>query len=291
MRTNSSQTRLAGGTGVARRRTNRLILVAVVLVGVILWGLVLTLVFSFAISPGTQSFSFQESVPQTTGTSPPPQVSLLVSDVNGGINLVPGGQGSIVINGTITARGFGSSPGDIRLVRSSVDNNIVFQAKFPNSSFFFGGGLYSVAINVYVPASVNFSSLQLSTVNGRIKAFSLTATSLTMSTANGSLDFSCVFCGSVKVSTTNGGVAGSLSSMSSGGTYSLASVNGKVALTLPASASFTFDAKTVNGSVQTHGLNVTPIDTATHHLSGKVNGDGATVILSTVNGSITLTGT
>ncbi len=147
-----------------------------------------------------------------------------------------------------------------------------------------------MAINVYVPASIHFDSLQLSTVNGGIRAYSLTATSLAMSTVNGKLDFSCIFCGSAKVSTTNGGVTGSLSSMSGDGTYSLTSVNGNLALTLPASASFKFDAKTVNGSVQTHGLNVSFRDTTTRHLSGTVHGGGATVVLSTVNGSVTIDG-
>src|SRR5467141_123065 len=161
---------------------------------------------------------------------------MTVSNTNGGVTVSSWSQAYLKVNGTVTARGFGSSPDAITFVESNSSGNIAFQAIFPASNFFFGAS-YSVDIHVYTPASAQFNTVQIVTVNGNLQVSIISTSSLTLTDTNGSVNLTCTLCGSATVTTTNGSVTIELSTLSLDGSYIVTSTNGNVSLTLPVLAS------------------------------------------------------
>jgi DUF4097 and DUF4098 domain-containing protein YvlB len=209
-----------------------------------------------------------------------------------------------MINGTVTARGFGSSPDAITFVESNSSGNIVFQVVFPSSSILLGAS-YSVDVHLYAPVSAKFNSVQIVTVNGDVQVSGISASSLTITDTNGGITASnisattmaatdtngavsltCTSCGGVTVTTTNGSVTMGLSMLTLGGSYTVTSTNGSVNLTLPILTSCKITPNTTNGSVSASGLGVQ----LTNHATATMGTGSAVVNLTTVNGSITVTG-
>src|SRR6266849_2381802 len=116
-----------GRTGMSRT------LIAVLIVVIIVVGVVVAFMFvGPAVSVTKQNFA-PYSAPASQSTSNPP--SLLVTDVNGGITLSSWSTTNVMINGTVTARGFGTSPSAITFIESNSSGNIVFKAVFPAQGF------------------------------------------------------------------------------------------------------------------------------------------------------------
>jgi len=279
-------------------------LIAVLIIVIIVVGVVAAFIFvGPAVSVTKQNFA-PYSAPASQSSSNPP--SLLVTDINGGITLSSWSQTNVMINGTVTARGFGTSPGAITFIESNSSGNIVFKAIFPAQSFFSFSASYAVDINVYVPASAQFNSVQIVTVNGDLKvstvsassvtmtdtngnisASGVTASTVTMTDTNGGIDFTCATsCGSVTATTTNGSVTSTLTSVSLTGTYVMTTTNGGITLKIPATASFKITTNVTNGSVSSTGLSVQ----LANHATTTFGTGSATVNLTTTNGSITVSG-
>ena len=283
---------------------SRTVLVVIILVIVI--GAVVAIVSASLFFGSSLSVTKKNFVPYTTpvsqGSSSPS--SMTVSNTNGGVTTSTWSQAYLMINGTVTARGFGSSADAITFVESNSSGNIVFQAIFPVSSGFFGTS-YSVDIHVYEPASYQFNTVQIVTVNGdlqiasisatrltiidtngAITASGITATRMTVTDTNGSINLTCTVCGSATVTMTNGGVTMDLSTLSLTGSYVVTTTNGNVNLTLPAIASFKITPNTTNGTISSTGLGVQ----LTNHATTTIGTGSAVVNLTTTNGSITVTG-
>lgn len=291
------------GAGAKRPGLSRTALVVIILVVVV--GAIVAIVAASVLGPSV-SVTTKNFAPYATPVSHNGNPSsMTVSNTNGGITTSTWPQTDLMINGTITARGFGSTADAITFVESNSSGNIIFQAVFPPGGNFFFGASYTVDIHVYEPASYQFNTIQIITVNGNlqvsgIRAYSLTltdtngdvtasnisVTSMTTTDTNGSVNLACTSCGSTTVTTTNGNVAVDLSSLSLGGSYVLTSTNGNVNLTLPAVASFRITANTTNGTVSSTGLGVQ----LTNHNTATIGSGSATVNLTTTNGSITVTG-
>ena len=295
----------SSGAGVKRPGLSRTVLVVIIVV--VAAGAVVAVVATFAflgpsLAVTTKNFA-PYSTPVSQSSSNPS--SLTVSNTNGAVTTSTWSKAYLMINGTITARGLGSSPDTITLVESNSSGNIVFQAVFPPGGNFFFGSSYNVDIHVYEPASYQFNTVQIVTVNGNlqisgisayvltltdtngdVKASSIRVTSVTTTDTNGSVDLTCVSCGSATVTTTNGNVVADLSSLSLAGSYVLTSTNGNVNLTLPAVGSFKITANTTNGAISSSGLGVQ----LTNHTTATFGTGSATVNLTTTNGSITVTG-
>jgi DUF4097 and DUF4098 domain-containing protein YvlB len=230
---------------------------------------------------------------------------MTVSNTNGGVTVSSWSQAYVMINGTVTARGFGSSPDAITFVESNSSGNIVFQVIFPSSNILLGAS-YSVDVHMYTPVSAKFNTVQIVTVNGDLQVSSISSSSLTVTDTNGgitasnisatamtatdnngSVNLTCTSCGSATVTTTNGSVTLGLSTLSLGGSYTVTSTNGNVNLTVPALASFKITPNTTNGSVSaSSGLGVQ----LTNHVTTTLGTGSAIVNLTTVNGSITVAG-
>jgi Putative adhesin len=242
---------------------------------------------------------YQSSVSQ--GSSPS---SLTVSNTNGGVTVSSWSQVYLMVNGTVTARGFGSSVDAITFLESNSSGSIVFQAIFPSSNSFFGAS-YSVDIHVYTPASAQFNTVQIITVNGEVQvstinastltltdtngditASNISVTSMTATDTNGSVNLTCASCASATVTSTNGSVTVDLSTLSLSGSYILTSTNGNINLSLPALASCKITPNTTNGSVSTSGLGFQ----LTNHTPATLGTGSAVVTLTTTNGSIVVTG-
>jgi DUF4097 and DUF4098 domain-containing protein YvlB len=144
-----------------------------------------------------------------------------------------------------------------------------------------------VTVNGDVQVSgVSASSLTLTDTNGGITASNISATTMAATDTNGAVSLTCTSCGGVTVTTTNGSVTMGLSTLSLGGSYTVASTNGSVNLTLPILASCKITPNTTNGSVSASGLGVQ----LTNHATATMGTGSAVVNLTTVNGSITVTG-
>jgi hypothetical protein len=288
-------------TTVKKRRVSRTILVATILVVVVVAVLATSLFFGPSLSVTKKTFTpYQSSVSQSSSNPS----SMTVSNTNGGVTVSSWSQVYLMINGTVTARGFGSSPDTITFVESNSSGNIVFQVISPSSNFSFGTS-YSVDVHVYTPVSAKYNTVQIVTVNGDLQVSSISASSLTLTDTNGgitasnisattmaatdtngAINLTCTSCGSATVTTTNGSVTSGLSALSPGGTYTVISTNGNVNLTLPVLASCKITPNTTNGSVSVSGLGVQ----LTNHSTATMGTGSAVVNLTTVNGSITVTG-
>ncbi len=276
------------------------IVVAVVLVGVLAsFAVVSTLVTDSRNVP-----SYYASVSQ----DPNNPTSMTVTNVNGRVLLTTWSQSGVMINGTITARGYGASSDRITFDRSNSSGTISFTVVYPTMMGFFASPGYTVDLNVYIPDSAILGTVRLTTTNGDVKASGLNASfttltttngvisasdidtdSLTLSSTNGNVEFNCISsCISISATTTNGGVTGTLSSLPDTGTYQLTTTNGGVKLTVPKTSSFEVAAKTTNGSISTSGLGLDA--QSGKSLVTTVGRGGASVHLTTTNGSVTLNG-
>jgi hypothetical protein len=279
-------------------RTMLVVIIVVVVVGAVVAA---SLFLGPSISVTKKNFTpYQSSVSQNSNNPS----SMTVSNTNGGVTVSSWSQAFVMINGTVTARGFGSSPDAITFLESNSSGNIVFQVVFPSSNILLGAS-YSVDVHLYAPVSAKFNSVQIVTVNGDVQVSGVSASSLTLTDTNGGITASnisattmaatdtngavsltCTSCGGVTVTTTNGSVTMGLSTLSLGGSYTVASTNGSVNLTLPILASCKITPNTTNGSVSASGLGVQ----LTNHATATMGTGSAVVNLTTVNGSITVTG-
>jgi len=289
--------------GVKKPGLSQTMLVVIIL-AVVLGAVVAVVAASLFLGPSL-SVTAKTFTPYQSSVSPSSNPSsMTVSNTNGGITVSSWSQAYLMVNGTVTGRGFGSSPDAITFVESNSSGNIVFQAIFPASNFFFGAS-YSVDIHVYAPASAQFNTVQIVTVNGNLQVSSISTSSLTLTDTNGaitssnisattmtatdtngSVNLTCTLCGSATVTTTNGSVTIELSTLSLGGSYIVTSTNGNVSLTLPALTSCKITPNTTNGTVSSSGLGVQ----LTNHAPSTIGTGSAIVNLTTTNGSVTVTG-
>jgi len=248
--------------------------IAIVILVIVVVGVLFTLIYQSSAIVSTKNFSYSTAANQAIN------YTLEVTNINGAVTLAPWGQASFLINGTVTAKGLGSSPAQVTLVNSSMNGNIVFQAQFPNNAAFLISQTYSVKINVFIPLSVHISKLVVGNLNGLVQATSLNITGASLSSANGNIDFSCSNCGK-----------GSFSTPITAGNYTMSTQNGNVQMAVPSSSSFKLTASLVNGNIQPTNLVLNNQTKTSTQVTATVGTGTAVVKLSTVNGQITITGT
>ena len=261
-------------------------ILAIVIIGIVVIGILFSLIYYSTAQTATKTFSYNPQPVQSNGGT---YSSISVSDVGGLVSIIPWTKSIIAINGTVTARGLGSSVSAISFRNSSINGNVIFQALFPTSTGFFLSQSYTVSINVFVPATIRFTSVQVTNVNGGERINNLNASSVTLTTANGLESLTCLYCGNATLTSTNGSVSASLPALIANGTYSLSATNGNLALTLPSTSSFRLQATVVNGGILVSGFN--GLVSGQTHLTGTFGTASAIVTLTSVNGQISITGT
>jgi DUF4097 and DUF4098 domain-containing protein YvlB len=261
---------------------------AIVILVIAVMGVLFGLIYQSSALVSTENFSYSTPIHQGT------DYTLRVTNVNGPVTVDTWGQEGVLINGTITAKGLGSSPAQVNLVESNTTGSIIFQAQFPNNAVFLISQTYSVKIRVFIPVSARIGKLVVDNVNGLVQANNLNVTGASLSSQSGDVDFSCSSCGSggFSAQTTNGNIAGSFSPPIITGNYVMATQNGNVQVTVQSTSSFLLTASLVNGNLLPQGIvlnNETRISNT--QITATVGTGAANLTLSTVNGQITIKGT
>ena len=199
--------------------------IAIVTLVIVVVGVLFALIYQSSAIVTTKNFSYSTAADQSSN------YTLEVTNINGAVTLAPWGQASFLINGTVTAKGLGSSPAQVNLVNSSMNGNIIFQAQFPNNAVFLISQTYSVKINLFIPLSAHISKLVVDNVNGRIQATGLNVTGASISSSNGDIDFNCSICasGGFSAQTTNGNIARIEGAVSVGGGWTIEPDDGRSA--------------------------------------------------------------
>src|SRR6266487_1514130 len=264
-----SLTSTTGPPESGKTALNRWVL-ATVIIGLIIVGALFSLIYFSTAQVSSKTFSYIPP-PDANGT----YGTLSISDVNGLVTIVPWLQPNVLINGTVTARGLGSSLSTVNLSNSSSNGDVAFHAMFPANAGFFFSQSYSVNVNVFVPSTIRFTSVQVSNVNGGVRIENLNSTTVDLKTMNGAVFVGCRYCLNVTAASTNGNIT---------------ATNSNLAFTVSSSASFRLNAIVLNGFIQISGFPdlITTNQTSLNHTFGT---DGASVNIKTVNGQITITGT
>jgi DUF4097 and DUF4098 domain-containing protein YvlB len=176
---------------------------------------------------------------------------------------------------------------DLAAIKIEIDakpTKITIHTKHPNSK----SGLWrnsnsnSVDFDIRVPASVHLAKVE--NVNGTIEITGVHGP-VQASTVNGTLNARGL-AGDAKFETVNGAVMAAFDRVDGVKSISLAAVNGKVELTLPANANADVKAESVNGHIQADKLTVKKNWPIGSELHGTLGQGGTRVKAETVNGSI-----
>lgn len=147
---------------------------------------------------------------------------------------------------------------------------------------------HTINWKIRVPKGI---AVDLRTINGGVELTRLDGAVRARAT-NGGIKGMGLLADSVDAAVTNGGVDIDLGKAPTAGTYELESVNGVVALTLPAESKADVAARAVNGGIDVNGLSLELAGEQTkRRLDGKLNGGGARISLETVNGGVRLSRT
>jgi hypothetical protein len=147
------------------------------------------------------------------------------------------------------------------------------------SSFLTGVG-YEVHYHVRVPKN---TVVRATTTNGRIFLHALSGTTAA-ATTNGGISGDGLS-GGITAKSTNGRVDLELTELGAG-EVDLRTANGRVSLTLPVDARADLDASVTNGAIGVTGLKFEALDQSRRHVSGRINGGGTPITVSTTNGAI-----
>jgi DUF4097 and DUF4098 domain-containing protein YvlB len=214
-----------------------------------------------------------------------------IKGVNGSIRATGGSGDQVEV--VATRRGRRSDPETVQIKTFEHDGGITICALYPSTDSAHPneclpgdkGRMNSknndvnVEFVVTVPAGVRLAAR---TVNGAIDASGLTADA-EAETVNGSITVRTS--GVARAETVNGSVDASMGRADWSSDLAIKTVNGSIDITLPASASTTVDAETVNGRIES-AFTVDGGRSTKRHLSGTIGGGGRGLSLETVNGSI-----
>jgi DUF4097 and DUF4098 domain-containing protein YvlB len=141
----------------------------------------------------------------------------------------------------------------------------------------------SVDYSIKVPTETILEEIEL--VNGDLKVTGVTGY-LSLGTVNGSVTASGM-AGNAWVETVNGNQDLSFDKMDKGQAVDLESVNGAIAIRIPAKANAQVDAETLNGKISSDfGLAVEKGEWIGSSAEGLVGSGGARITIETINGNI-----
>ncbi len=169
--------------------------------------------------------------------------------------------------------------GEIRIEVTELPTTLSIRSSHPNSS---GNRQYQVDYEIRVPSSWKIA---VSNINGNVSILNVKNTTKTTIT-NGTLE-AWEIRGNVESDVTNGSIMAGVY-LPENGACVLGVMNGTVALQIPRSTSAAVSATAMNGTVSVSNLPLVPASRT--GLSGTLGDGKGTIRLSTLNGTITLTG-
>ncbi len=244
---------------------------------------------------------FQQSYPLKAGGT------LEVSNTNGGITVEAWDRPEVRVDAVKQIKAQSSARAEELAKQIHIDvqqaaGSLRIETKLPKSGDGFLSWLsgneasFSVTYTIHAPRDVvaklvnrngglrlvgTQGRADLETVNGGITV-ERTKGAIEVETTNGSVNVVNAE-GSLEGGTTNGSITAQLSQVD--GDISLATTNGSVKLTVPASLRANFDVATSNGSIQSD-LAVQGGQSTRKRLSGEANGGGGLLKVRTTNGSV-----
>ena len=216
-----------------------------------------------------------------------------IKGVNGEIRATPSSGAEVEVSAVMKGRR--SNPAEVRLDIVQHADGVTICAVYPSGDSRpnecapgRGGRMHvrdndvTVAFTVRVPPGVRFVGRN---VNGDVTADALGGP-VSVETVNGDARFSTSSYG--EASTVNGSIEGTMGNTQWPDALQFKTVNGSIALDLPADASTDINAATVNGGITTDFAVTVSGKFNARRLSGTIGGGGRKLDLETVNGSITL---
>jgi Putative adhesin len=210
-----------------------------------------------------------------------------ISNINGKIEAEPAPGNTVEVRAIKKAKGTSDAAAKSGLDRITIAEDVSpaqvrLDTKLANASGMFNGGNLQVEYHLKVPngAEVHFSNvngeIDISGVQGRIDAH----------TTNGTVRARDVS-GQIQAHTVNGGLDVDLVKLGEGGAK-LDCTNGGIKLKLPRDAKATISARIMNGGISTGDLPIDTTESSRRRVEGRMNGGGALVEVSGMNGGIAL---
>lgn len=141
----------------------------------------------------------------------------------------------------------------------------------------------SVSYRLTVPAGAELDEIE--TVNGELDIRGMTG-AVNASTVNGGIELAGLQ-SDADLETVNGVIKAGFARLGAGQRVTADTVNGRIELLLPADASATVRAETLNGKIDADDFGLKPVKGFIgRDLTGELGDGGATITLETVNGSI-----
>lgn len=210
-----------------------------------------------------------------------------VENINGNVTVI-GGSGNTVEIVAIKKADKQEYLDDIEIVIDHSENAIRIETVFPDKSirsWFTWGNNHSgsVSYTITVPSSVNLESIE--SVNGNLDISGVSGV-VKASTVNGKIVASDL-AANTNLETVNGSVIASFATLGGQQKAHCESVNGKLVINLPANASASVSAETINGGIDGSDFGLkSNKGFIGRDLQGDIGDGSARLALSTVNGAI-----
>jgi hypothetical protein len=248
---------------------------------------------TFLVATAASAAQLRETIDRTFDVRP--GANVVLSNVNGGITISSWDQPRVHIVAEKEVDGHRdevkNALRDLRVEMQPRDGGLVVTTHYPKE----GHGAASlfdwltgddidaeVRYTVTVPRTMN---VDVTNTNGGIHLTDVSG-KLELDTTNGKIEVTrCA--GSLDASTTNGSIKAELVRIAQGQPLHFETTNGRIDVSVPASAAADVDAVTTNGSISSD-LPVSTTRTSSNSLRGTINGGGTSMRLRTTNGGITI---
>lgn len=242
-------------------------------------------------SLGVAAGKAQETWTRTYKLAPGSRLELI--NTNGKISAEPAEGDSVEVSGVRTAKASSDEAAKELLdkieMREEVGvTSVRIEVRTPRLSGMSG---HQVEWTIKVPKGVN---VDLRTVNGGVRLKGLQG-DIAAKTTNGGVSGTGIISQNVQATAVNGGIEIDFGAPLGGdGKIEFETVNGGVEIGLPSESKATISARCVNGGVKVTDLDVKKDNEGAsdreskRRLEGTLNGGGARVTLTTVNGGVTL---
>ena len=209
---------------------------------------------------------------------------LSLDNVNGKIEITPCSSNAVVITGVKR----GTNRSQLEAVQTDIDSesdHVTVHTRIPKKKFGWKDDV-KVDYTVQVPKGAQLD--KISSVNGQIVIREIGG-DINVSTVNGTAQVKDII-KNLKVSTVNGTIETGIKETRAGQSVSLDTVNGKIAVTLPAEPNVRANGETLNGSIRSDypELVVKKEFPVGKHLNGTVGDGGCNLKVTTVNGAVAI---
>lgn len=223
---------------------------------------------------------YQETVDRSFSVSPTVRVGL--DNVNGDVSIDVWDRDEVRVQ-AVKRASTAELLAELDVRFDASDERVEVDTRYPSGHH--RGESSSVEYTLTVPRQARIDDVDL--VNGDLRIIGVEG-GVAADCVNGRIHAENL-AGEIELDTVNGAVEVDASTLADGDDVTLESVNGRIDLTLPASADASVRAETVNGSIDNDlGLEVRKGRYIGSSMKGTLGSGGAEVSLSTVNGPISV---